>query len=85
MVDIKKEELLEDSFLPESVSNEIEMPYGVAVDPFSKNIYITDARDYVSPGTLYCIDKNGALKFTVKTGDIPAHFAFVYKTTIVEK
>ena len=83
MVDIKKGKLLEASFLPESVSNEIEKPYGVAVDPLSKNIYITDARDYVSPGTLYCIDKNGALKFEVKTGDIPAHIAFVYKTTII--
>jgi hypothetical protein len=50
----------------------------------SKNIYITDARDYVSPGTLYCLDKNGTFKFKVTTGDIPAHFAFVYKTTTIE-
>ena len=85
MIDIKKEELLEGSFLPESVSNEIEMPYGLAVDPLSKDIYITDARDYVSPGTLYCIDQNKAVKFTVKTGDIPAHFAFVYKTITINK
>ena len=85
MIDIKKEELLEGSFLPESVSNEIEMPYGLAVDPLSKDIYITDARDYVSPGTLYCIDQNKTVKFTVKTGDIPAHFAFVYKTTTINK
>ena len=85
MIDIKKEELLEDSFLPKSVSNEIEMPYGIAVDPMSKDIYITDARDYVSPGTLYCIDKNGVVKFTVKTGDIPAHFAFVYKKITINK
>ena len=67
------------------MSDEIEMPYGIAVDPMSKNIYITDARDYVSPGTLYCIDNNKEVKFTVKTGDIPAHFAFVYKTTTIEK
>lgn len=85
MIDIKNEKLLEDSFLPKSVSDEIEMPYGVAVDPFSKNIYITDARDYVSPGTLYCIDKNKTVKFKVKTGDIPAHFAFVYKTITINK
>lgn len=85
MIDTKKEELLEDNFLQKSVSDEIEMPYGIAVDPMSKNIYITDARDYVSPGTLYCIDNNKEVKFTVKTGDIPAHFAFVYKTTTIEK
>lgn len=85
MIDIQKEEILEDSFLPKSVSDEIEIPYGIAVDPLSKDIYITDARDYVSPGTLYCIDKNKTVKFTVKTGDIPAHFAFVYKTTTINK
>ena len=85
MIDIQKEEILEGSFLPKSVSDEIEMPYGIAVDPLSKDIYITDARDYVSPGTLYCIDKNKTVKFTVKTGDIPAHFAFVYKTTTIDK
>ena len=85
MIDTKKEELLEDNFLLKSVSNEIEMPYGIAVDRMSKNIYITDARDYVSPGTLYCIDKNKEVKFSVKTGDIPAQFAFVYKTTTIEK
>ncbi len=85
MIDIKNEELLEGSFLPKSVSDEIEMPYGIAVDPLSKDIYITDARDYVSPGTLYCIDKNKTVKFTVKTGDIPAHFAFVYKTKTIDK
>jgi DNA-binding beta-propeller fold protein YncE len=84
MINIKEEKLLDGSFLPKNVSDEIEMPYGIAVDPMSKNIYITDARDYVSPGTLYCIDKNKAVKFTVKTGDIPAHFAFVYKTTTIE-
>lgn len=83
MINIKKGELLEGSFLPKSMSDEIEMPYGIAVDPMSKNIYITDARDYVSPGTLYCLDKNGTFNFKVTTGDIPAHFAFVYKTTTI--
>ena len=49
------------------------------------NIYITDAGDYVSPGKLYCIDKDGVTKFTVTTGDIPAHFAFEFKTTTIIK
>lgn len=84
MIDAKTETLLEGSFLPESVSNAIKTPYGIAVDPISKNIYITDATDYVSPGKLYCIDRDGNTKFTVTTGDIPAHFAFAYKTTTVE-
>ena len=64
LIDIKKEEVLDDSFLQESVKKDIEMPYSIAVDPITRNIYITDARDFASPGTLYCIDKEGAEKFT---------------------
>ena len=77
--------MLDGSFLPQAVSDAIKMPYGVAVDPVSTNIYITDAGDYVSPGTLYCIDIDGNTKFTVTTGDIPAHFAFEFKTTIINQ
>lgn len=83
MIDVKTETLLAESYLPKSVSDEIVMPYGIAVDPVSLNVYITDAGDYVSPGKLYCIDKNGVTKFTVTTGDIPAHFAFRTKKTII--
>lgn len=85
MLDVKTETLLSESFLPAEVSDAIKTPYGIAVDPISSNIYITDAGDYVSPGTLYCIDNNGNTKFTVTTGDIPAHFAFEFKTTIINQ
>ena len=76
LINVKNEELLGDSFLPKSVSDEIKSPSALAVDPKSKYIYIADARDYVSPGKLYCIDKGGVLKFTKVTGDAPASIAF---------
>lgn len=82
MIDVKTESLLEESFLPKTVSDKIKTPYGLAVDPVSLNVYITDAGDYVSPGKLYCVEPNGNLKFTVTTGDLPAHIAFKSKTTI---
>jgi len=78
LVDVKNEKLLEGSFLPTSVSDEIKAPSALAVDPVSKYIYIADARDYVSQGKLYGIDKNGNLKFTIETGDVPASIAFRY-------
>ncbi|RPE00024.1 YncE family protein [Aureibaculum marinum] len=81
MIDVKSETLLDNSFLPQTVSEAIKTPYGIAVDPVSSTIYITDAGDYVSPGTLYCIDKDGNTKFTVTTGDIPGHITFQLKTT----
>lgn len=82
LIDVKTESLLSNSFLPKAVSDEIKTPYGIAVDLISLNVYITDAGDYVSPGKLYCIDKEGKTKFTVTTGDIPAHIAFKLKTTL---
>ena len=41
------------------------------------DIYVTDAKNYVTPGTLYCFSPDGVLKWSARTGDIPAHFAFV--------
>ena len=79
LIDTKTETLLPKSFIPKSISDQITTPYGIAVDPISFNIYITDAGDYVSPGKLYCVDKDGISKFTVTTGDIPAHIAFKQK------
>ena len=77
MINVKTETLLEGSFLPKGVSDLLKTPYGIAVDPVSKYIYITDATDYVSPGKLFCIDKDGNTLFNVTTGDIPTYITFV--------
>ena len=73
--------MINDNFLPESISSEITSPSAIAIDPVSEYIYIGDAGDYVSPGKLYCIDKEGLVKFTKQTGIAPASIAFRYKTT----
>lgn len=57
----------------------IETPYGIAVNPITEDLYITDAGNYVSTGSLYCFDKNGNFKWKTDGGNIPAHFAFLYK------
>ncbi|MFV0483673.1 MAG: YncE family protein [Bacteroidales bacterium] len=80
MINTKTRKVLEGSFIPDEISDNIVKPYGVAVDPISKYIYITDAVDYVSPGWLWCYDqKNEIVKFKHKTGDIPSRIAFIYK------
>lgn len=53
-------------------------PYGLAVN--GNHLYVTDARDYVSPGTVYCYSLDGTLQWQTTTGDIPAHFAFTNAT-----
>lgn len=79
MIDVKREELLERSFITDGTEKKIDMPYGLAINPSTREVYLTDAKDYVSPGTLYCFNPEGTLNWSVSTGDIPAHFAFVYE------
>jgi len=77
-------EVVSRNFITDGTESEITIPYGVAVNPITKDIYVTDAKDYVSPGRLYCFDHNGVKKWDVRTGDIPAHFCF-YGTNINEQ
>ncbi|RAU84161.1 YncE family protein [Pontibacter arcticus] len=77
LIDIKEEKLLPQSFIEDAAAKEISKPYGIAVDPVTKAVYLTDAKDYVTPGTLYCFNKEGKKVWSVTTGDIPAHIAFI--------
>lgn len=70
-------EILSKHFITDGTEQEITMPYSVAVNPITKDIYVTDAKDYVSPGRLYCFSPEGVKLWDVRTGDIPAHFVFV--------
>lgn len=78
MLNVKDEMILDKKFITDGTDQSIKIPYGIAVHPFTKEVFVTDAKNYVSPGTLYCFDTNGKMKWSVKTGDIPAHFAFIY-------
>ncbi|MBB2148449.1 YncE family protein [Pedobacter sp. LMG 31462] len=79
MLDVKQEKILNTKFITDGTDAKIMIPYGIAVDKYTKEVFVTDARDYVSPGVLYCFDPAGKKKWSVVTGDIPAHFAMVYK------
>lgn len=79
MINVKDETLLSTRFITDGTEKNIKIPYGIAVNPQNKDVYITDAKDYVTPGRLHCYNASGKLKWTVTTGDIPAHIAFVTK------
>jgi YVTN family beta-propeller protein len=42
----------------------IENPYGLDIDPATGDVYVGDAKDYVSSGAVYCFDKTGNKKFS---------------------
>jgi len=78
MIDVKNETLLSQKFITDGTEKNIKIPYGIAVNHANKDVYVTDAKDYVTPGKLHCYNALGKLKWSVTTGDIPAHIAFVY-------
>jgi len=57
-------------------SNDNNTFYNLSIDPYIKDLYITDAKDYVQNGTLFIIDSNGNLKNEVTTGIIPKSIIF---------
>lgn len=79
IVNVRNCEVITRNFITDGTESKIRKPYGIAVNPETKDIYVTDAKNYVNPGTLYCFGQDGVLKWSVRTGDIPAHFAFVGK------
>ncbi len=79
IADTKTKKIVSRNFIKDGTDKQIKIPYGVAVDPDTREILITDAKDYVTPGTLYCITPEGKKKWEVVTGDIPAHIVFTRK------
>lgn len=74
--DTEKQEIVSRSFITDGTEKEITLPYGLAVNPETKEIYVCDATNYVTPGYLYCFSPAGKFQWKVRTGDIPAHIAF---------
>jgi len=79
LIGVKTKTVLPCSFITDGTETTIATPYGIAVDPVSREVYVTDARNYTVSGTLYCFDREGKIKWSVTTGDVPAHIAFVTK------
>lgn len=81
IVDTRTRKIITKNIITDGTDKEIEKPYGILVDPETKDIYITDAGNYVTPGLLYCFDKKGKKKWVKRSGNIPGHFVLhpVYK------
>ncbi|WP_312901527.1 YncE family protein [Chryseobacterium taichungense] len=79
IIDVKTEEVISNTMIDQQYADAIKTPYGIAVNSITEDIYLTDARNYVSTGFVYCFDKNGHFKWKTEGGNIPAHFTFLYK------
>ena len=79
IMNVRTREVVSEKFISDGTDEQIQLPYGIKVNPRTREILLTDAKDYVTPGYLYCFSPEGVKKWEVRTGDIPAHIAFVRK------
>lgn len=79
IINVKTKKVISKNFITDGTEKEIKMPYGISIHPETGDIYVTDAKNYVSTGTLSCYNKEGKRKWRVSTGDIPAHMVYLKK------
>lgn len=72
-------QVVNNAFITDGTEKLFEIPYGIMVHPETKDIFITDAGDYINPGLLYRFDRSGKKKWSVQTGDIPSRFVLLPK------
>jgi hypothetical protein len=76
VVDTSTKQITSRQVITDGTDSKMKIPYGLAVNRENGEIIVTDAKDYVTPGTVYCFRPDGTLKWSKGTGDIPAHIAF---------
>lgn len=79
ILNVRTRETVSSGFITDGTDAQIQKPYGIKVNPLTRDIYVTDAKNYVNPGMLHCYSPAGVLQWSVRTGDIPAQIAFLYK------
>ena len=79
VVDVKSHRVVTRRFITDGTDAQFQNPYGLAVNPETHEIFVTDARDYITPGKVYCYSPEGRLKWSANTGDIPSRIVFTHK------
>jgi len=82
IMNVKTKRVVTRNFITDGTDRKIKIPYGLCINSENGEFFITDAKDYVTPGTLYCFNKDGSKKWSVTTGDIPAHIVFTHQKII---
>ena len=80
IINVRTHQMVSTSLSDAPEISKIRMPYGIIVNPLQRDFYLMDAKNYVSSGELLHFLPDGTFDWKVKTGDIPAHAAFLYKT-----
>ena len=76
IVDVNTRRVVTRRFITDGTETRFQNPYGLAVNPRTHEIFVCDARDYITPGKVYCFSPEGKLKWSANTGDIPSRIVF---------
>lgn len=76
IVDVKTRRIVTRNFISDGTESRFQNPYGIAVNPVTREFFVTDARDYITPGKVYCYNSEGRLQWSANTGDIPSRIVF---------
>ncbi len=79
IIDVNSRKSVTDCFIEASSVDTYKMPYGLLINPYNRQLFVTDAKNYVSSGLLHCYDPTGKELWQVRTGDIPSRMVFLYK------
>ena len=63
VMDLETGQILQPDFITDGTR--IECPYSIKVDSATRKVYVTDAADYVTPGSLYCFNPDGSLDYRI--------------------
>ena len=77
IVDVKNHTMISTTLFDAPEIKNITLPYGIIVNPFDKDFYLLDAKNYVSSGELLHFDSSGHFLWRVSTGDIPSRGVFL--------
>ncbi len=64
------------NFITDDTDAQIVSPYGLATEPATGEIFVTDTADFLKDGTVRCYSPTGTLKWAVTAGVAPGHIAF---------
>ncbi len=74
---VKTETLEKENFIADGTK--ISTVYGVTVDSITGEVFVTDAKNYVTKGEVTCFDPTGTKKYSIQTGINPNKVVFVNK------
>lgn len=77
ILDTRTKKEITDRIITDGTDKEIMIPYGLAINPETKEILMSDAQNYVVTGFVYCFSPEGRLRWKTQGGNIPGHFTFV--------